>query len=69
MNRLHRLFNQHVWKTIRETRVEGLSEKGLAGLEYKGTEDPVSVIRRLREGYYIINQECTICGDRRTIRK
>jgi hypothetical protein len=69
MKILHRLFNQHVWKTIREDRVEGLSEKALGGMEYRGTEDPVNAIRRLREGYNLISQECTVCGDRRTIRK
>ena len=67
MHLIHRLLGDHDWETLSETQVPGI-DIVKAGLQARGF-NVEAAIDRLRSGFKIIHQECTVCGDRRTLRQ
>lgn len=63
----HRLFRNHTWETLDEKYVEGLNIER-TGVKVWGF-NAMGQLQALREGYWLIHQKCTVCGDRRTIKK
>ena len=64
----HRLLNRHVWRTADEYKVEGIDINRIKSVRVWGDYDISELLGKLG-GYKVIHQECSICGDRRVLRK
>ena len=63
----HRVLNRHVWEDVDEYRVKGINLER-TGFKGKGV-GLEATMERLRSGFKVIHQKCTVCGDRRTLHK